>query len=413
MNVLSSCMLCENFAIVPTCHSNIHLQNRFQWAALQIRQLLSLTREASIRERLGKLPKDLKATYEEIFTTIKNQDEGKPDIAVRAFKWVMCSARPLSPRELVVAVCQDPETDGPDEVDADIDIDFIFSACQNLLDLKENGDVVLFAHLSVREYFEEHWGASEADNLVAKVCLSLLNDPDHWEARPPNIPSQSQCLHLLHYARQCWQIHAGRYNSAGPDARVSMLLQNFLGTMNKSGPAYRSWHKMMASDPPSYWFQLRPCSLCVLAMCLFGLYDALLGWWEDGLSNVEQRNDEGQSLLALASQGGSEAIVELLLGSGADVNAVGGTHGNALYTASFCGHVAILELLLSNGADVNTAGGFYGSALQAASVAGNLSAVQLLLDNNADVNAKRGYDWTALIAASAKGHLPVVELLLR
>jgi hypothetical protein len=43
---------------------------------LQIRELLKLEREAFIRDRLGKLPKDLKATYNEMFESIICQDDG-------------------------------------------------------------------------------------------------------------------------------------------------------------------------------------------------------------------------------------------------------------------------------------------------------------------------------------------------
>ena len=40
------------------------LRRRFQWAYLQIKQLLELLTEAAIRDRLGRLPISIKATYE-------------------------------------------------------------------------------------------------------------------------------------------------------------------------------------------------------------------------------------------------------------------------------------------------------------------------------------------------------------
>jgi ankyrin repeat protein len=43
-------------------------------------------------------------------------------------------------------------------------------------------------------------------------------------------------------------------------------------------------------------------------------------------------------------------VVELLLSKGADVNAQGGRHGNALQAASVEGHEKVVELLLGGGA---------------------------------------------------------------
>jgi hypothetical protein len=323
-------------------------QNRFQWAALQIRQLLSLQREDFIRARLGKLPKDLEATYDEIFATIEVQDEGKPDIAIRAFQWVTCSARPLSPAEFVVAVCQDPDVDDPQGVD--IDINFVLSACQNLLDIKESGDVVKFAHLSVREYFEKLKSGTQADNSVAKVCLSLLNYSDNWEknSRRDEKSQTLQPVELLRYVRVHWPIHVQRCGEATTDSRVSMLVQKFLGSMNESGLAYRSWYRMVKDEPETSYqwkYDLQPSEVSSLAICLFGLYHPLLQWWKLGFTNIEQRNRVGDSLLTLAVLGGHTAIVELLLGKGADVNAQGGRYGNALEAASYGGHTAIVELL--------------------------------------------------------------------
>jgi hypothetical protein len=88
--------------------------------------------------------------------------------------------------------------------------------------------------------------------------------------------------------------------------------------------------------------------------------------------------------------------LELLLSKGADVNAQGGQHGNALQAASLGGHDKVVELLLSKGADVNAQGGQYGNALQAASLGGHDKVVELLLSKGADVNAQGGEYGNAL-----------------
>ncbi len=78
---------------------------------LQLRQLLDLKLEEDVRSRLGQLPDDLKKVYDELYITIHSQPDSAPIIAERAFKWVMCSFRPSTSRELVVAICQETSTD--------------------------------------------------------------------------------------------------------------------------------------------------------------------------------------------------------------------------------------------------------------------------------------------------------------
>src|ERR1700755_3525075 len=108
-----------------------------------------------MRARLGKLPKDLKAAYDEIYSAIKSQDGDEPGIADRAFQWIICSYRPLRAVELVAAIRYYPESDSPWGTYPDIDIHFVLDACRNLLVVDEKLGKCRFAHLSVQEYFEE------------------------------------------------------------------------------------------------------------------------------------------------------------------------------------------------------------------------------------------------------------------
>lgn len=129
-----------------------------------------------IRNRLGKLPETLKMAYDQLYHKIQSQKESTPMIANRAFQWVACSCRSLSSAELVVAVCQNPETNDIDKIDVSINV--VLGACQNLLVVDPEQNFCRFSHLSVQEYFETyHWSSCESDCLVGKVCLSLLNYP--------------------------------------------------------------------------------------------------------------------------------------------------------------------------------------------------------------------------------------------
>ncbi|KAF2178433.1 ankyrin, partial [Zopfia rhizophila CBS 207.26] len=82
---------------------------------------------------------------------------------------------------------------------------------------------------------------------------------------------------------------------------------------------------------------------------------------------------------------------KLLLDKGADVNAQGGSYGNALHAASERDHEQIVKLLLDKGADVNAQGGTYGNALHAALERGHEQIVKLLLDKGAAVNVQSAF----------------------
>ena len=438
----------------------IFINSRFQWAALQIDQLLSLERLRDIKDRLGKLPMGLRNAYDEIYTAIQNQEGSLPEIANRTFQWVMCSCEPLSPSTLIAAVCQDPEDDEPRPVD--IDIDIVLDACHNLLSLDSELNVCRFAHLSVQEYFEQHrWSTSQANGLVGKVCLLLLNHPNYWIdqerlnryicyeectcedcthtrwdfeegcfTEKKNNGRKSGCggelAAVLEYADGFWPTHVQLHGESNIDGRLSRLLQKFLGSMNTSGPAYRSWcWSYFGSREQTYYDStllskycenLLPHTSALFPICFFGFYNILLDWWNIPLPDIEARNGKGESLLVLAALGNSLFILKKLLDAGADVNAqVGGYYGNALIAAVLSNNEAIVKLLLDAGADVNTpVSRYYSNALVAAVASENEAIIQLLLDAGADINAQAGglFSEGSALATAVLGDEEMVKLLL-
>ena len=401
--------------------------SRFQWASLQIAQLLELLRERDIRDRLGKLPETLEEAYNEIYARIQAQKGSAPDIANRVFQWVICSCSPLTPAELVTAVCQDPETDVIDPVD--IDTSIVLAACHNLLVVDQELGVCRLSHLSVQEYFERRWSQSQANSLVAKVCRLMLNDPAQQELNPGLISEHDQnrgMSDLIQYAALHWATHVQRHGEESIDGRLPILLKRFLGSMNKSGPAYRSWHKMITTlfeDRPAYikfwsvplyrvYGQLVPPSTPSFAICSFGFYQILLDWWVFGFINVDQRNYNNASLLQIAAKAGHEVVVRLLLEAKADVEAKDNYGQTALYCAAQDGHEEVVRLLLEAKADIEAKNNDGWTALHWAVWDGHKEVVRLLLEAKADVEAKDNDGWTALHKAAWHGHEDVVRLLL-
>jgi ankyrin repeat protein len=328
---------------------------------------------------------------------------------------------------LVAAVCQNPEKDTIQSID--IDINFVLKACHNLIAVDQELQVCRFLHASITKYFEEnHWNSSQTNGHVAKVCLLLLNDSGHQENNP--VPAKEQDNNngvgeIIQYARLHWATHVQKHGNESIDDRVSVLLKKFLGSMNESGPAYRSWHKMITplfndrtgaefDEIPLYglYRRLTPSSFASFGICSFGFDTILTDWWVSGFADVNQPNDNSESLLQLAAAGGFVSITKKLLQKHASIDGKDKYGRTALYEAVANGNEAVVQLLLKANAatDIKTNRGWTGLCEAAAD--GHEAIVNLLLEANAKVETKDVSGMTALYHASQNGHEAIVKLLL-
>ncbi|GFF62754.1 hypothetical protein IFM47457_01977 [Aspergillus lentulus] len=161
-------------------------------------------------------------------------------------------------------------------------------------------------------------------------------------------------------------------------------------------------------------------------------------------TSVDDKDATGRTPLSRASGNGHEAVAELLISKGADVNA--GNYGKPpLLHAVEEGHEEVAKLLINKGADVN-AGKYYcwtplycaiekgyqevakllinmgadtnvcdtdgSTPLSHASLYGYQEVIKLLIDKGAYVNACNDHGWTPLLRASIRGHEEVAKLLI-
>ncbi|EIT74711.1 hypothetical protein AO1008_11131 [Aspergillus oryzae 100-8] len=296
-----------------------------------------------------------------------------------------------------------------------VDIRFILESCSNLL-VMDSRQFCHLSHLSVNEYFENLWGIAICHANAAKICLTLMlvaNNQYSQESSMYNVMIDN----FLAYATQHWFLHIRRYEyyirNTGDkiDPRLSQLVERFLGRVEESGPAYRSWCECCEHLPGFPIEDLKPFCNPVLAVCRFGFYRIPLTLWESKCINTNQTNKAGNSLLVLTVFSENEYAVQKLLSLGADINGqLDGLlcSGSALGAAASIGNRDIIKLLLSAGAQINQkhAGGIYGGAL-VASVANpeGRKATQLLLDSGAEINQELdcGIFGSALAAAAARG----------
>ena len=128
--------------------------------------------------------------------------------------------------------------------------------------------------------------------------------------------------------------------------------------------------------------------------------------------DINIQNNKGQTAVMLASRYGHHQVVELLLSKDPDINIQDNNRETALMVASDNGHHQVVELLLSKDPDINIQNNDGVTALMFAIGNGHHQVVELLLSKDPDINIQNNDGVTALMFASANGHHQVVEQLL-
>lgn len=305
----------------------------FLFASLQIEQLWDCNTQAAMRNRLSKLPNSLNRAYEEIYrSATSDSDERK--ILDRALRWVLCSARPLTTDELLLAVSQDPESGRMVSQIQDLDEEIMLIWTHNFLTLEVNLEdesveacpVWRLAHQAVAEFLEESTccNSSLAHCESGTVCLMILldtfgGDTSETHSNTERVFEQDEGLDLdcpcgqttslfrrhprlpdplAEYAVWGWPTHvrAQENGAKRSNDRLSQTLRKFLGQPDDGSLGYKMWSIHAFQDRPSFrypeWsvFKSPPMStpkmtdaemMAPLTLaCHLGIYTCLLDWWE-------------------------------------------------------------------------------------------------------------------------------------
>jgi len=132
---------------------------------------------------------------------------------------------------------------------------------------------------------------------------------------------------------------------------------------------------------------------------------------------VNSRNEHDVTPLHVAANVGSVELCKLLIGHGADVNAVT-TRGlvtgvTPLYNAAARGNAGACQFLLENGARVGMADSDGKTPLMRAAFEGQVRAAEVLLNAGADANGRDRHGLTALDSAVGVGQVQMVDILLK
>ena len=145
--------------------------------------------DAMIRQILRDLPVGLVRTYERILLKISKYPLSKQEIAQRAFKWTLCSRRPMKVEELQEAVAFEISDTSWDK-DKIPDENLMITTCRGLL-VRDEDRTVRFAHHTVQQYLlsapiivtQEKTpfrvsSLPEAEGFVGQLCLTYLSFSD-------------------------------------------------------------------------------------------------------------------------------------------------------------------------------------------------------------------------------------------
>ena len=123
---------------------------------------------------------------------------------------------------------------------------------------------------------------------------------------------------------------------------------------------------------------------------------------DSGLVDVHTKDKWGNTPLYWAAAWGSLEVVELLISSGAEVNAKGYNDWTPLHLVAVRHSLAVAELLISSGAEVNAKTNGGSTPLHAAARMNSLEVAELLISSGADVNAKNNDGQTPLHRARSQ-----------
>jgi hypothetical protein len=117
----------------------------------------------------------------------------------------------------------------------------------------------------------------------------------------------------------------------------------------------------------------------------------------DAGADVNATDNNGWTVLMVASDDGHIDLVRFLVEAGADVNATDNNGWTALMVASDDGHIDLVRFLVEAGADVNVTDNRGQTPLMVASYNGHIDVVRFLVEAGADVNATNGRGQTPLM----------------
>ena len=128
-------------------------------------------------------------------------------------------------------------------------------------------------------------------------------------------------------------------------------------------------------------------------------------------ANVAAQDGNEQQMLQLASEGETEAALELI-GRSTDVTQSQPDGTTALHWAIYYDDVALVERLIERGADVKARNSYGATPLSQAAIIGNTAVIEALLDAGAEADERGADDQTALMIIARTPNVSAAKALV-
>ncbi|RYP12344.1 hypothetical protein DL765_007390 [Monosporascus sp. GIB2] len=393
-----------------------------------------------IRSEVRNLPRTVSEAYNRILS--KSRDIS---LTRKLLHIVVAAARPLTLREMALALAIGPEHQSIGDIDLVPEERFrddIRQLCGLFVVVVDSK--VYLLHQTAREFLVSppswssplgsstalQWKFSlhpkESHHILAEICILRLSLLDFNLSGLRACADQHQYFAtriFLRYAVQFWADHFREANWNEEDWAVERAISYCRPDMPTSA-WFEIYRGLATRNMPGNFTPL-------LVASYFGLSSIIERLPKKVLKDVDVKDSTyGRSSISWASGEGYGAVVQRLLrggtvrrllGAGARINSKDKFGRTPLHWASENGHDTVVKLLLESGADTNVEDDMGRTPLHWASENGHDTVVKLLLESGADTNVKDKFDCTPLYptseyghdtVASENGHDTVVKLLL-
>lgn len=391
-------------------------EGTFLWVGFAMHELLKKETCTEIEEALAELPSGLPAIYSRMLLQIPAK---KRKLSRKILRWVTFAICPLGLRELAAAVGVRAASPHITAKQARRDA---VALCGPLLKIQKQK--VSLVHQSARDYLlrkerdedpvlEAFRFQEESTHLtLAQKCLRCIARSDLQRRSFERDELNNLKGSLLLYAIRYWHQHAKSCS-----ALATTLFDPFEFFLPEKSSLRSNWWK-------SYEFTISSTLYPWVSPLLhIACHSAIMPWVEAVLAHessrpvykqlVNKRDRDGDTALHwVAAQEGSDEIVRLLIGRGADVEAKDDYGLTPLHYAVREGNEAAVRLLINRGADVNANDDEGMTVLHYAADNIYEALVKLLIDRGANIEARDDGGRTSLYLAAFPRDKTTAQLLI-
>lgn len=333
--------------------------------------------------------------------------------------WVVNAGRPLTLRELALAVSIEPDSRSHKVLEA-YGQQVVLDTCGNLL--VENDGIVRPVHYTVQEFLTAGCEMNQTVLSTGNPILRQYQSNIHLHSKLAEICLQYLCFEEIEsckrikpakrydpeypfglYAATYWDYHVQRLPDSSLPGDLARSIDKFL---DSKGITLTIAYHMRESVYRGQAVLINPLNYC-LAFNMLHLYQL------SHRLDASVVGEEHKEALHHAAASGSTAAIEILLGMGFSVHTRDTQDEYPLHYAARSGRRAAVELLLDRGADIDAVNDVHMTALETVAWEGDEVLMRVLLERGAAINLPDGSNRGFVLVAAAKAGVPcVVRMLL-